>query len=52
MPAQTTIPSKTLNYQRGKKKSRYSMTKPVKQYLSTNLAQKKEGNYFQEKARN
>jgi hypothetical protein len=57
MPAQATIPSKTLNYHRGK--IFHDKTKFTK-YLSTNLVlqriidgnlQHKEGNYTLEKAR-
>jgi hypothetical protein len=59
MPAQATIPNKTLNYQSCKTKVFHDKTK-FTQYLSTNLAlqrkikgkiQHKEGNYTLEKAR-
>jgi hypothetical protein len=59
MPAQATIPSKTLNYRRRETKIFHGKTK-FTQYLSTNPApqtiikgklQNKEGNYILEKAR-
>jgi hypothetical protein len=59
MPAQATIPSKTLNYHRWRNKIFHDKTK-FTQYLSTNLApqriidgklEHREGNYTLEKTR-